>query len=259
MQLYLTVSAQPGSSEQLRRSTNGIGRLTSLTDLAGSGSYAYAYDLMGQIKTEQRIISGISKSMSYDYNLGGGIVALHYLSGAVIGYTNQSAGRPTSAIDSLNSINYVTGITGPGSYVKYGPDGSIASLTNGFRSGFAGITSAFFNNRRLQLCRISASTGTLPLICTDASHGNIFDIGYDFHSGNGDNGNVLALTNFKDATRNQSFVYDSLNRLTSAQNAGTDCSVLVLQDQIKFWAIPTAMMNGATSCRRPSASAARRI
>jgi RHS repeat-associated protein len=212
---------------------NGIGRLTSLTDQAGSG--IYTYDLMGQIKTEQRIISGISKSMSYDYNLSGGIVALHYPSGAIVSYTNQSAGRPSSAIDTANSINYVTGTTGPGSYVKYGPDGSITSLTNGFKAGFTGITSAFFNNPRLQPCRITAGTGTLPLTCADGNHGNIFDIGYDFHLSNGNNGNVLALTNFKDATRNQSFVYDSVNRLTSAQNAGTDCTLLVLQNKTKFW------------------------
>jgi RHS repeat-associated protein len=214
-------------------SANGIGYLTSLTDQAGSG--VYTYDAMGQIKTEQRTIGSATKSMSYDYNLHGGVTGVHYPSGAVVTYTNQSAGRPTSAIDTVNSINYVTGTTGPGSYAKYGPDGSIASLTNGFKAGFAGITSAFFNNLRLQPCRISAGTGTLPLNCTDASHGNIFDIGYDFHLGNADNGNVLAINNFKDATRNQSFVYDSVNRLTSAQNAGTDCSVLVLQNKTKFW------------------------
>ena len=54
----------------------------------------------------------------------------------------------------------------------------------------------------------------------------VFSIGYDFHVGNGttgaDNGNVWGITNYKDNTRNQSFTYDSLNRLTSAQNAGTE-------------------------------------
>ncbi len=74
----------------------------------------------------------------------------------------------------------------------------------------------------------------------------VFSIGYDFHVGNGtsgaDNGNVWGITNYKDNTRNQSFTYDSLNRLTSAQNAGTanppppsDCNVLVLQGKTKYW------------------------
>lgn len=44
---------------------------------------------------------------------------------------------------------------------------------------------------------------------------------YDFHLGSGDNGNVFAITNNRDNTRNQSFAYDTLNRLISAQNAGT--------------------------------------
>ena len=63
----------------------------------------------------------------------------------------------------------------------------------------------------------------------------VFSIGYDFHYGAGNNGNVYGITNYKDNTRNQSFGYDALNRLTSAQNAGTDCTALVLQSKTKFW------------------------
>jgi hypothetical protein len=36
-----------------------------------------------------------------------------------------------------------------------------------------------------------------------------------------DNGNVFSITNFKDASRSQTFTYDTLDRRTSAQNAGT--------------------------------------
>jgi hypothetical protein len=40
-------------------------------------------------------------------------------------------------------------------------------------------------------------------------------------SGSGtDNGNVFGITNYKDITRNRTFIYDPLNRLTSAQNGG---------------------------------------
>ena len=58
---------------------------------------------------------------------------------------------------------------------------------------------------------------------------------YDFHLGSGDNGNVWGITNNRDITRNQSFTYDALNRLTSAQNAGTDCSIMALGGKPKFW------------------------
>jgi RHS repeat-associated protein len=68
----------------------------------------------------------------------------------------------------------------------------------------------------------------------------VFSIGYDFHVGNGatgaNNGNVWGITNYKDNSRNQSFTYDSLNRLTSAQNAGTDCTKKTLNlNQTEYW------------------------
>jgi RHS repeat-associated protein len=109
-------------------------------------------------------------------------------------------------------------------------------MTLGFNSGFGGITSTFMNNPRLQPCRTTASTSALPISCADTtSNGNIFDIAYDFGLGNGDNGNVLNIVNFKDTTRNQSFGYDSVNRLTSAQNAGSDCNPRTVNDKTKYW------------------------
>src|SRR6476646_7346533 len=67
----------------------------------------------------------------------------------------------------------------------------------------------------------------------------VFSIGYDFHVGNGtsgaDNGNVFGITNYKDNTRNQTFTYDLLNRLASAQNTGTTCAAAVLQNKSEYW------------------------
>lgn len=40
--------------------------------------------------------------------------------------------------------------------------------------------------------------------------------------------------NYRDHSRDQSVNYDTLNRLTSAQNSGTDCTALVLQGKNKF-------------------------
>jgi RHS repeat-associated protein len=50
-----------------------------------------------------------------------------------------------------------------------------------------------------------------------------------------DNGNVFAITNFKDANRSQAFTYDTLNRLTSAQNAGTNCTPITLNSKTIYW------------------------
>jgi hypothetical protein len=84
----------------------------------------------------------------------------------------------------------------------------------------------------------------------------VFSFGYDFHAGNGtagtgtDNGNIWNLYHFRDRTRDQSFDYDQLNRLISAQNAGTDCTAHVLNNNLKFWATRTATMPGAISTTR---------
>ncbi len=199
---------------------DGIGRLASLTDQAGSASYTY--DIMGRVSSEQRTIAGVSKSMSYDYNLDGSVKAAHYPSGAVVTYTPDAAGRTLSAIDTANSINYVTGAT-------YGASGSIAGFVNGTAAGFTGITNAFSYNKRLQPINMSASTPSQT----------IFSLAYDFHIGNdvtgADNGNVWGITNYKDSSRSQSFTYDQLNRLTSAQNTGADCAQMVIGSKTKFW------------------------
>jgi RHS repeat-associated protein len=206
---------------------NAKGHLTSLADQAGTATYGY--DILGRLITETRTLTGannaaIAKTVSYDYNLDGSLKTLHYPSGAAVTYTPDSAGRTLSAVDSGSAINYVTGAT-------YGPDSALTGFISGNSGTFAGITNAFNYNKRLQPQNMSAT----------APSQTVFSIGYDFHAGNGtagsgtSNGNVWGITNYKDTTRNQTFTYDPLNRLVSAQNAGTDCNVPVLGSKKKFW------------------------
>jgi RHS repeat-associated protein len=206
---------------------NGKGHLTSLADQAGTATYTY--DILGRLTGETRTLTGangaaISKNISYTYNLDGSVKTLTYPSGNVVTYTPDSAGRTLSAVDSGSGINYVTGAT-------YGPNNALTGFISGNSGTFAGITNAFIYNKRLQPLTMSAT----------ASSQTVFSIGYDFHTGNGttgngtDNGNVFGITNYKDTTRSQTFTYDSLNRLMSAQNAGTDCNATVLGGNKKFW------------------------
>jgi len=60
----------------------------------------------------------------------------------------------------------------------------------------------------------------------------LFSLNYDFHYGNG---NVWGIINNKDTSRNQTFTYDPLNRLISAQNAGTDCTKTTLNGKTEYW------------------------
>ncbi|HWZ44032.1 MAG TPA: RHS repeat-associated core domain-containing protein, partial [Candidatus Saccharimonadales bacterium] len=198
---------------------NGIGHLTGLTDQAGTA--IYNYDNLGRLANETRTIAEVSKTVSYDYNLDGSLKALHYPSGAVVTYTPDSAGRTISAVDATNTagpINYVTGAT-------YGPHNALTGFVSGNSASFTGITNSFSYNNRLQPVIMSAASPTQTVL----------SLGYDFHLGSGNNGNVYGITNNKDTTRNQTFTYDALNRLISARNAGTDCTQSVLGGSKKFW------------------------
>jgi RHS repeat-associated protein len=209
---------------------NAKGHLTQMTDQAGTASYSY--DILGQLSSETRTLMGVdsagnskpvSQALSYDYNLDGSLKALHYPSGAVIANTPDSAGRVASAVDSTNNINYVTQAT-------YGPDSALTGFLSG-SGGPATFTNSFSYNKRLQPLTMSASTGNQT----------VFSIGYDFHAGNGtsgsgtDNGNVYGIYNYRDHNRDQTFTYDPLNRLLTAQNAGTNCSAATLNGKTEYW------------------------
>jgi hypothetical protein len=56
----------------------------------------------------------------------------------------------------------------------------------------------FRKNKLLQPITMAAASPTQT----------VFSLAYDFHLGSGNNGNVWAITNNKDATRNEAFTYD---------------------------------------------------
>ncbi|HXO00272.1 MAG TPA: RHS repeat-associated core domain-containing protein [Candidatus Acidoferrales bacterium] len=186
-----------------------VGRRTGMTDAAGSESWAY--DKMGRELAEQRTSNTITKSTAYTYNLDGSLATLTYPSGRIITYAYSAAARPLSAIDTANSINYATS-------ALYSPAGSLSSVANG-----ANLISTLYYNTRLQPCRISVkSSGSTPTSCTDSANiGNILDYTYNFSLGSSDNGNVTGITNNVDTTRSQSFTYDHLNRILTAETTST--------------------------------------
>lgn len=206
--------------------SNGIGQLTGVTDQAGSATYNY--DALGRLLNEQRTNAGISKTMSYTYNLDNSIKTMTYPSSATITDTVDSAGRVLSVVDNGNSINYATSAT-------YAANNALTGFLSGQRSGFNGITNTTVYDIRLQPCRMTASKiGSIPTNC-DNSFGELMDLRYRYDLWIGDNGNITQVVNYRDQSRNLSITYDPLNRLSSAQNAGTDCSVTILGGKTKFW------------------------
>jgi RHS repeat-associated protein len=206
--------------------TNGIGRLTSSWE--AWGGQGFSYDVMGRPIRVRRAV-GHSLDFFYTYNLDGSVKSLQYPSGRVLNYGYDSAGRAISAVDS-NGTQYVLSAT-------YTPTGALSGYVSGANAGFGGINHSFLYNSRLQLCRITAwTTGSVPPSCDDSTnHGNLIDRSYNFAFGTANNGNVLGITDYRDSSRSQSFTYDALNRLTSAQNAGTDCSKILPDGHTEYW------------------------
>jgi hypothetical protein len=101
----------------------------------------------------------------------------------------------------------------------------MTGFVSGNSTSFAGITNSFSYNQRLQPVNMSASSPSAT----------VFSLNYDFHLSAGNNGNVFGIVNNKDTSRNQTFAYDALNRLTSAQNAGTDCSKTLSGGKTEYW------------------------
>lgn len=194
--------------------SDGIYRRTGMCD--GTGNEAWSYDLMGRVLSDQRTTSSVSETTKYVYfpYVDGSIYQLTYPSGRTITYSTGGSGLPLSAVDTANSINYVTN-------VHYTPAGSVTSLQNG-----PNLYSTYIYNNRLQPCWMYATTGTaLPWSTTlcSGTHttGNILDLKYNLNAGAGDNGNVAGITNNRNTARTQTFTYDSLNRLYTAETQGT--------------------------------------
>ena len=195
------------------------GRRTAMTDAGGSETWAY--DQMGRELAEQRITNSITKNTGYTYNLDGSLATLVYPSGRTITYTTDSTQRPSEAQDVANGINYAMGSCANGANSNgtcYAPQGALSQIQNG-----ANLISTLYYDKRLQPCRISVkSSGTAPTSCSDPSNiGNVIDYTYSFGLGTADNGNVMGITNNVDNTRSQSFTYDHLNRIVTAETAST--------------------------------------
>jgi RHS repeat-associated protein len=164
-----------------------------------------------------------------------------YPSGARIAYTADAAGRMLSVVDVTTDTNPLPDSSSPGGTINYvtgatyNAAGSLTGSIYGQNGSFSGITNIFVYTNRLQPCRMMASTSAAVSPNCDASWGNVLDLRYDFHQGNGNNGNVYSITNYRDQSRNQAFTYDALNRLMSAQNAGTDCNRKLLDGHTEYW------------------------
>src|SRR5262249_18782538 len=201
---------------------HNIGMRTSATDAAGSEMWSSQVDAanLRTIHVNQRTTisspSNITKTSTYYLDLGQNVTQIVYPTGRAVNYTYDSANRPKTATDGSNGITYATSPATPLSgclavAVCYTPQGSIYSMSIGKTSNFTGLNFSETFNNRLQPNELKAtSTG-----------GNAMDIVYNFvdPASSKNAGHVYGITNSLDTTRSQSFTYDQLNRIVSAQTS----------------------------------------
>lgn len=103
----------------------------------------------------------------------------------------------------------------------------------------------------------TALATTTTCTTTDPGPGNILDLKYNFNLGAGDNGNVVGITNNRDTTRTQSFTYDQVNRIVTAQTSSTSGSNCWGETYtLDEWANLTVIgaLSGYTGCTQESLS-----
>ena len=196
--------------------TNGLGRLTSMTD--GSGTTAWSYDANGRIVTERRTIGTVTKTISYTYNGDGSLSSVTYPSGRKVNYGVGNAERAQSATDAAGTQYAVT--------ASYAAAGALSAVIYGkITGGFNGFNTSQSFDKRWDLTSIQATS----------SAGTALNLSYCFYSlvngvcpttGSNNNGNVGVMTNNKDTGRTETFGYDPLNRIATATTqatSGADC------------------------------------
>jgi len=197
-----------------------IGHATSITDAAGSESWAYQVDPanLRSAHANQRTTSNITKTSTYYFDLASNLTSITYPTGRVVNYTYDAANRPATAVDSANGITYAASQVAPPTGclttgVCYTPQGTEYSAATGKTTTFNGVNLSETYNTRLQPLEIKASS----------SAGNAFDITYSFvdPASGGNAGHVNSITNNLASGRSQNFAYDSLNRIKAASTTST--------------------------------------
>jgi RHS repeat-associated protein len=164
----------------------GIGRLTGIADT--SGTTAYAYDVQGNLTSEAKTIDGSTYTTAYAYDGAGRIRGMTYPSGRTLTYV-PDATDPTLVAEI--STTFTDGTRTLADAIDYQPFGPLVALH-------------FGNSIQLtQTYDLSYSVDTITA-------GAIQDLDYSLD----DAGNIIAIADLIDPSKDRTFSYDDLYRLT---------------------------------------------
>jgi RHS repeat-associated protein len=97
----------------------GIGRLTSLTDMAGS--LTRAYDERGNLLTEIRTSGTTTLTTAYTYDAASRVLTVTYPDSSLLTYTRDAMGRITAVSDKPSGAGSATTVASGVTYEPFGP------------------------------------------------------------------------------------------------------------------------------------------
>ena len=187
-------------------STYPVGRLTSVFDY--SGETQFFYDKLGRTAQVLRTIQGVQYPTGFQYDSPGHITAISYPDNDVVNYAYDGAYNMSSASNAA-SVNYAA-------FSGYNARGQVGRIA--FGNGAATTFSYYASNNRLQeLSTTSPGSGVVQ----------DFVYGYDVI------GNITSIADNVNTGNSQSFTYDSLNRLATAN--GAYGAVTFNVDSVETW------------------------
>lgn len=194
----LTQVTYPTSSENINyiyddnsNGNYGAGRLTGVS--SSSATINYQYNYQGLITKKAVTIGGVLSSTFYTYDLAGNLASIQYPSGRIVTYVRDTLGR-VQAIKTKADVNateqtVVSGI----SYLPFGPAKQY-TYGNGLSH-----TVTYDNDYRINAITV----------------GGVLSRGYSYDVSD----NITGINDAISTTKNQTFTYDSLDRLESANGS----------------------------------------
>lgn len=185
-----------------------VGREVAATSAANTIEYFTSYDKMGRVAGTVQCNPGVTgcKTFTASYDKLGDLTNMVYPNSLSVSYQYDSAARLYNAADSTG-WNYASLVNTSQTYFL--PAGAMGRIdTPNFK-----YTNSF--NNRLQPTEITAQM-------TVGSSDILFDKTYGYNPpglSQVNNGSIYTVTNVKDSSRTQTFTYDALNRLATAQDA----------------------------------------
>jgi RHS repeat-associated protein len=176
----------------------GIGRLTSVTDAAGTASFVY--DAYGNRISENRTIAGINYSTTYAYDLAGNMTKITYPSGMIVNYQRDALGQVSGATMQTSATAQPVTLASNIGYLPFGPMQTL-TLGNGVQ-----LTNSYDLDYRVTEKKANAAA-------------TLQDLSLSYDPAN----NISSITDAVTPSLAQTFQYDPLGRVTQGVGPyGTD-------------------------------------